>query len=73
MFRVHRQLLQELPLKIDESTFTDLSYFDENGDEQTLMTHHWIEIGGKKYDFSKGTLTKYIDWINKFLDYIPNE
>ena len=27
-----------------------------------LMTHHWITINGKIYDFSKGTLLNYINW-----------
>ena len=40
----------------------DEPYTDEWGDEQTLMTHHWVEIDGKIYDFSKGTLRDYIQW-----------
>jgi len=40
----------------------DEPYIDEYGDEQTLMTHHWITINGKIYDFSKGTLLDYINW-----------
>jgi len=40
----------------------DEPYIDEYGDEQTLMTHHWITINGKIYDFSKGTLSNYINW-----------
>lgn len=44
----------------------DEPYIDENGNEQTLMTHHWVEIDGKIYDFSKGTLTQYIDWCDKY-------
>ena len=40
----------------------DEPYIDEYGDEQTLMTHHWITINGKIYDFSKGTLRDYINW-----------
>jgi len=40
----------------------DEPYVDEYGDEQTLMTHHWITINGKIYDFSKGTLSDYINW-----------
>lgn len=40
----------------------DNSYIDEYGEEQTLMTHHWVEIMGKIYDFSKGTLKNYIDF-----------
>lgn len=45
-------------IKVDES------YTDEWGEDQTLMTHHWIEIDGKIYDFSKGTLRDYIQWID---------
>jgi hypothetical protein len=26
------------------------------------MTHHWITINDKIYDFSKGTLRDYITW-----------
>jgi hypothetical protein len=40
----------------------DDPYTDEWGEDQTLMTHHWIEIDGKIYDFSKGTLSDYIQW-----------
>jgi mRNA-degrading endonuclease YafQ of YafQ-DinJ toxin-antitoxin module len=40
----------------------DEPYLDEDDEEQTLMTHHWITINGKIYDFSKGTLKNYIDW-----------
>ena len=40
----------------------DEPYIDEYGDEQTLMTHHWITINDKIYDFSKGTLRDYITW-----------
>jgi len=40
----------------------DEPYTDEYGDEQTLMTHHWVTINDKIYDFSKGTLSDYINW-----------
>lgn len=40
----------------------DEPYVDEDGDEQTLMTHHWVIINGTPYDFSKGTLRDYINW-----------
>lgn len=40
----------------------DESYVDEYDEEQTLMTHHWVKINGKIYDFSKGTLRDYINW-----------
>lgn len=42
----------------------DEPYIDEWGDEQTLMTHHWVTINDKIYDFSKGTLSNYIKWDN---------
>jgi hypothetical protein len=40
----------------------DEPYIDEWGDEQKLMTHHWIQINDEIYDFSKGTLRDYITW-----------
>lgn len=40
----------------------DETYIDEDGEEQSLMTHHWVTINGKIYDFSKGTLRDYIEW-----------
>jgi len=40
----------------------DECYIDEWGDEQNLVTHHWVEIDGNMYDFSKGTLRNYISW-----------
>jgi hypothetical protein len=42
----------------------DEPYIDEDGEEQNLMTHHWVQIGKNEYDFSKGTLKKYIDFID---------
>lgn len=41
-------------------------YRDEYGDEQNLMTHHWVEIDGEYYDFSKGTLKSYIQWCDEY-------
>ena len=40
----------------------DEPYIDEYDNEQTMVTHHWIEINGEIYDFSKGTLRDYIEW-----------
>ncbi len=40
----------------------DNSYMDEYGDEQNLMTHHWVTLNGTIYEFSKGTLNNYIDY-----------
>jgi hypothetical protein len=37
-------------------------YIDDYGDEQNLVTHHWVKIMGKYYDFSKGTLKNYISF-----------
>jgi hypothetical protein len=42
----------------------DEPYIDEFGEYQNLVTHHWIEIGGVTYDFSKGTLSNHIDWVD---------
>jgi hypothetical protein len=38
----------------------DGSYIDEYSDEQNKVTHHWIEIDGVAYDFSKGSLKNYV-------------
>jgi hypothetical protein len=40
----------------------DEAYTDDNDEEQTLMTHHWVIINNNIYDFSKGTLVDYIEW-----------
>ncbi len=37
-------------------------YYDEDGEEQYIMTHHWVSINGKYYDFSKGTLREYLSF-----------
>ena len=52
----------------------DDSYYDEYGDEQNLVTHHWIEVDGTPYDFSKGTLKSYIQFDSIYEPEIsPNE
>jgi hypothetical protein len=33
----------------------------DDGSESDEITHHWVEIDGTAYDFSKGTLNGYID------------
>lgn len=40
----------------------DTEYLDEEGEEQNIMTHHWVTIDGKLFDFTKGTLIDYINW-----------
>ncbi len=35
---------------------TDQPYQDEDGEEQTLVLHHWVELDGVPLDFAKGTL-----------------
>ena len=37
-------------------------YIDDEGEEQNLMTHHWVKIKGVPFDFSKGTLKDYIQF-----------
>jgi len=54
-------------IKVDEP------YIDEDGEEQNLMTHHWVKIGNKEYDFSKGTLKNYIDFQNVYDPEIEDE
>lgn len=39
----------------------DEPYLDDNQEEQILMTHHWNTFGKNILDFSKGTLSNYID------------
>ena len=51
----------------------DDEYIDEDGEEQKLMTHHWNELNGEILDFSKGTLTDYIDWTDKYEVYVSTD
>jgi hypothetical protein len=57
-------IIHEFPevTKVFGEIEVDEPYYDEDGDEQILMTHHWVEIDGEIYDFSKGTLKNYIDF-----------
>jgi hypothetical protein len=51
----------------------DISYTDENGDEQHLQTHHWIIINNIPLDFSKGTLKNVIKFENLYDVYLGND
>jgi hypothetical protein len=52
----------------------DEPYVDEDGNEQILMTHHWVKINGIPYDFSKGTLKEHIKFDDIYDPEIsPNE
>ena len=57
-------IIDEFPIakKVFGEIEVDEPYYDEDGDEQNLMTHHWISIHEIPYDFSKGTLRNYINW-----------
>lgn len=44
----------------------DEPYYDEEGEEQYKMTHHWIEYKNQIYEFSKGTLKDYIIFDNLY-------
>lgn len=55
-----------------KKVFGEINIADEN-DEPEYFTHHWIEINGIPYDFSKGTLSNYIDWDNLYDVEIYNE
>jgi len=52
----------------------DDPYVDEYGDEQNFVTHHWIELNGIPYDFSKGSLKAYIQFDSIYdPEIMPNE
>ena len=57
-------IIDEFPIakKVFGEIEVDEPYYDEYGDEQNLMTHHWVTINGFPYDFSKGSLRNYIIW-----------
>jgi len=57
------EIIRNFPLvkKVFGEIQVDEPYTDDNGDEQNLMTHHWVKIGNDEYDFSKGTLKDHID------------
>lgn len=38
-------------------------------DNGRWMTHHWIEYKGKIYEFSKGSLKNYIDFMDLYETY----
>ena len=44
----------------------DGCYCDDNGDVQNLVTHHWLELNGEKYDFAKGSLKEMIDFYDLY-------
>lgn len=50
----------------------DEPYIDEEGEEQNLMTHHWVEINGIPFDFSKGTLKDYIQFEDIYTPGVEN-
>lgn len=51
-------------IKLDEPCIDwDASYKASEYVENDEITHHWVEIDGEIYDFSKGTLNGYIDGI----------
>jgi hypothetical protein len=57
----------------DEIWDNDLEEYREESVENYNFTHHWIEIDGIIYDFSKGTLKDYIDWDDIYDPYIESE
>lgn len=48
-------------------------YIDEDGEEQYKMTHHWVEINNKIYDFAKGSLKGYISFYDKYDPEVEDE
>lgn len=60
-------------IELDEPSFSFKEVWDDDIEDwvevevsNNLFTHHWVEIDGEFYDFSKGTLTQSIDWIDKY-------
>ncbi len=56
-------------IEVDQPSITFDEEYDSDEDEYVdvekenyLFTHHWVEIDGKIYDFSKGTLKDNIEW-----------
>lgn len=67
-------------IEVDEPSFKWEEVWDEELEDwvekeksNNLFTHHWIEYEGQYFDFSKGTLTQSIDWINKYDPSIEGE
>jgi hypothetical protein len=46
-------------IKVDETIE------DEDGESDEL-THHWVTYGNQILDFSKGTLTDFIEWDDEY-------
>ena len=70
-----RNIIRNFPSvkKVFGEIEVDEPYIDENGDEQILMSHHWVKIGKDEYDFSKGTLKNYINFSDIYDPEIEDE
>ena len=60
-FKQARQVFGEI--RVDEP-----SIYEEGGEliENYYFTHHWVEIDGNIFDFSKGTLQDNIEWADVY-------
>lgn len=62
-------------IEVDEPSIQ----YDEDEEGETIesenynFTHHWVEISGKMYDFSKGTLKDNIEWLDVYDPSTENE
>jgi hypothetical protein len=65
-----QSIVSEITMEFEEAVKVfgeievDEPYIDQYGKKQNLMVHHWVEINGNIYDFSKGTLSNHIEWEN---------
>jgi hypothetical protein len=50
----------------------DIPYIDEDDEEQILQVHHWVEISGRYFDFSKGTLKDCINFEHIYDPYVDD-
>jgi len=51
----------------------DEPYIDDDGEEQNKVTHHWIEMNGDIYDFAKGSLSDYVEFMDKYDPEVDDE
>ena len=58
--------VDEPSIHYDEEYDEDVDDYIEVEKENFKFTHHWIEINGKIYEFSKGTLKDNITWDNLY-------
>ncbi len=65
--KVFGEIEVDTPSKEYDEEYNDvLDDYEEIEIDNFHFTHHWIEINGQIYDFSKGTLQNNIEWNNLY-------